>query len=166
MDWSITIGVLVIIVLILIRFGLGDTSTILARFQKSTGESGSSQKSSWLKPLIWVVGIGIIITILTGKNISGISGTTKTLELEVSSLQPHQLCGIPPGERKFSVPNKSFVMIDGDDYEINTYVRVNGSLPNESFTVDSSGCATVSFAFTKKALGRTINPQILQIALK
>ncbi|MDP3957206.1 MAG: hypothetical protein Q8Q10_01770, partial [bacterium] len=89
---------------------------------------------------------------------------SKTLEVEVGSLAPHQLCGVRPGKRDFTIPRKQYIFMDGDNYEVTSYVRVNGSLPNESFAVDDKGCVQVSFAFTKRALGRTINPQMIQIA--
>lgn len=91
---------------------------------------------------------------------------SKTMELEVGTLQPHKLCGVQPGNRKFSIPHKNFIRMDGDDYEVTSYIRVNNTLPDESFEVERSGCVQVSFAFTQRALGRSITPQIVRIAFR
>lgn len=91
---------------------------------------------------------------------------SKTLELEATTVRPYRLCGVRPGERKFTIPQKQYIFMDGDNVEITSYVRVNGSLPNESFVVNSNGCVEVSFAFTSKAAGMKISPQVIQIAFK
>ncbi len=91
---------------------------------------------------------------------------SKTLEIEVGTLQPHKLCGVRPGNRKFSVPNKQYVLMDGDNYEVTSYIRVNGTLPNESFAVDKAGCVQVSFAFNSGTLGRAITPQVLKVVFR
>lgn len=92
---------------------------------------------------------------------------SKTLELEVTSLQPQKLCGVQTGNRKFAIPHKSYVIINGDNYDVTSFVRVNRMLPDESFVVmDDEGCVDVSFAFTSSMLGQAITPQVIQIAFR
>ncbi len=93
----------------------------------------------------------------------------KTVEIEVETLQPQQLCGIRPGERTFSIPQKVFVLIKKSDkemmsnYEVSDYVRVNGTLPKESFVIGNDGCANITFAFSKDFRKKSILPQVIPI---
>ena len=91
---------------------------------------------------------------------------SKTFDLEISAVKPYFLHGIKPGKRSFFIPHKQYIFLDGDNVEMTSYVRVNGSLPNESFDVDNTGRVTVTLAFTSRALGRKIPPQVIQIAFK
>lgn len=91
---------------------------------------------------------------------------SKTLEVEVSSLTPQKLCGVQSGHRKFTLPNKSYVLINGDNYDVTSFVRVNGILPDETFNVGEDGCVDISFAFPSSTLEQTITPQVIQIAFR
>jgi len=102
----------------------------------------------------------------TGKSTLGFGGYSKTFEVEVTTLRPHKLCGVPAGEYTFTIPFQRHVMIMGDDYDVTSYVRVNKALPNDAFTVNGDGCVEVSFAFNSRALGLPINPQIIAITFK
>ena len=98
--------------------------------------------------------------------VSEFSGSARTLEIEVSSLRPHRLCGVRPGERKFTIKWRAFVRMGADDYEVTSHVRVNGSVSDENFTVGSDGCVQVSFAFDSSVLGRqlTINGEPVTVS--
>lgn len=91
---------------------------------------------------------------------------SKTLEIEVSSLQPQKLCGVQPGHRKFAIPHESYVILNGDNYEITSFVRVNGTLPNQVFSVGDDGCVDISFSFPSSTLEKTVTPQVIQIAFR
>lgn len=91
---------------------------------------------------------------------------SKTLELEVDTVRPYTLCGVRPGKREFTIPHQQYILMDGDNVEVTSFVRVNGTFPNEAFEVDDTGCVQVSLAFTSRALGHRINPQVIQIAFK
>lgn len=91
---------------------------------------------------------------------------SKTLELEMDQVKNYTLCGIHPGSRKFSIPDKQYIFMDGDNVEMTSFIRVNGTLPNETFQVDDKGCAQVTLAFTSRATGRMITPQIIRIAFR
>ena len=137
-----------------------------------TGKTGSpsdhqSNIKSLLIKLLWLAGLIILGFLLLNLFGGGEArNKTRTLELEVSSLQPHQLCGVTPGEHKFVVPQKLFVLINSDNYEINSYIRINKTIPNETFTVESDGCVEVSFSFVKSFLEKPITPQIIHIAFR
>ncbi len=87
---------------------------------------------------------------------------SKTVEFEVKSLQPQKLGGIKPGRRKFSIPEKQYIRINGEDQDITSYVRMNGTPPNESLEVESTGKVEVSYALPKEVLEKTIDPQTLR----
>lgn len=87
----------------------------------------------------------------------------KTVELEVNVLLPQKLCGIRPGERTFRIPNEVYVMIEGSNYEISDYVRVNKTLPGEPILIGDDGCVEISFAFTKAFYNKRILPQIIPV---
>ncbi|MFZ2187070.1 MAG: hypothetical protein WAV46_00340 [Candidatus Moraniibacteriota bacterium] len=123
----------------------------------------------WQSKVIWLLTLGVLLFISSrvfNFDSNDLFSKKKTLELEVSTLEPHKLCGVRPGERKFTIPHQSFILMYGDNYEVTSYIRVNGSLPNESFTVESNGCVQVSFAFNSRALGKPIDPQVIQITFK
>lgn len=87
---------------------------------------------------------------------------SKTLEKEVSTLEPDELCGVKPGSRTFTIPKgrEVEVFISGDKTDISGAVRINGTVPGEKFGVGSDGCVKISFAvnddFQKQAFKRQI----------
>lgn len=127
------------------------------------------ENKGWIKNLLWgglaIIAITIIINSFGGGG-SGLSGYSKTFELEVVTLEPHKLCGVPSGKHTFTIPFQRHVKIMGDDYDVTSYIRVNKSLPNEVFEVASDGCVEVSFAFNSLAKGLSIQPQIIAITFK
>lgn len=86
---------------------------------------------------------------------------TDTLELKASSLDRQQLCGVRPGERRFEVPLTVYVLVDGKtNFDLTSYVRVNGRLPDQTFHVGKDGCVDVSYALD----GNTkFSPQFIRI---
>lgn len=90
----------------------------------------------------------------------------KTTELQVNTLQPQKLCGVRPGARTFEIPRQVYVLVEGTNYELTSYIRVDGTLPKENLQVDGDGCVQVSFAFTSDFLGKPITPQIIPIKFK
>lgn len=70
-----------------------------------------------------------------------------TLELEAASFSPQELCGVRPGERTFEIPQTVYVLIGGTtNYDLTSFIRVNGVLPGKKFLVGDDGCVRVSFA--------------------
>ncbi len=155
MDWSITIGVLVIIVLILIRFVQGDIGTFLTRFQKSTGESGSPQKSSWLKgsktlgKLLWliIILIGVWIAWASYKHPEKVewipvvgemsNDTTHATEITLSKneyLQEKKLCGLKPGRWTVHVEDTELHMkdVNGEMFQVESILGLKSN-PGERF---------------------------------
>jgi hypothetical protein len=87
----------------------------------------------------------------------------RTLELKTSSLAPRRLCGVQQGERKFEMPIKTYVLIEGTNFDLTSFVRVNGTLPGENFHVENNGCVRVSYALEGDARFPT---QFIRIAFK
>lgn len=91
---------------------------------------------------------------------------SKTIPVEVRSLQGQQVCDIKPGTRKFSVPKATYVTIGGEFTEMSAYILMNGSSAGERFSVDDNGCAEMSFAFTSEGLAQPIAPQIIFVTIE
>lgn len=85
---------------------------------------------------------------------------SKTLELKVSTLDPQRLCGVRPGKRKFEIPETTYVLIEGTNFDLTSFIRVNDVLPQENFLVGDDGCVDISYALD----GNTkFAPQFLRI---
>lgn len=117
-----------------------------------------------LGPMILILGIvaTIISSCMGGRGISGFSGYSKTFEIEVATLEPHRLCGIPTGEHTFNIPKgrEVEVFIGRDKYDITSTLRVNKTFPGEKFEVERDECVSVSFSvnesFQKNKFARQI----------
>jgi hypothetical protein len=75
------------------------------------------------------------------------------------------LCGIKEGRRKFSIPEgrgvEVFVGVEKTD--ITSTVRVNQTIPGESFEVTEGGCVEVSFAIGENVKALPFPRQIIAI---
>ncbi len=75
----------------------------------------------------------------------------KSLDKEIRDFRPTKLCGIRPGVRKFEIPGQEFpAFVNGSRYNIKTAIRIGGAFEGEKFTVESDGCAEVSFGFDQE----------------
>lgn len=88
---------------------------------------------------------------------------SKTLEVEVGSLAPHQLCGVRPGKRKFAVPRPVEVFIGSEKTDITSALRVNKTFPGEKLDVNESGCVGISFAVNEGFKKNKFDRQIVAI---
>lgn len=74
----------------------------------------------------------------------------RKVEYEVVDFAPNKVsvCGIRAGKRTFSVPYPVRMMIGPENYQVDSYLRINGATAGESFKVDDPrGCVLVTFAF-------------------
>ncbi|MEK7181651.1 MAG: hypothetical protein AAB708_00810, partial [Patescibacteria group bacterium] len=108
---------------------------------------------------------GVVTTSAFGLWAAAFTPWSDTIGVNLINLRPTKVCGLKTGQRSFHIPKKVFVLIDGTNYELSSYIRINGELPGEKFLVAETdgGCATVSFAFNETGLSRTITPQIAHI---
>ena len=90
----------------------------------------------------------------------------KTFPVEVRHLNGQQVCGIRPGERTFTVPKTVYVTIGGEFTEISAYILMNGRPHGERFSVNNSGCAELSFAFTSEGRTQSIAPQVIFVTIE
>lgn len=94
----------------------------------------------------------------------------RTFDLEISSFQDVEMCGVRPGTRKFSVPNNDrgriYVQVEGMRSDITSAIRLNGTLPGEEFEVEKNGCVTVSFAYAKGAKYLTIERRVINFTVE
>lgn len=88
---------------------------------------------------------------------------TKTFELEVATLEPHKLCGVRPGERKFTAPKKIPVIIGGNRHDLEEWILVNDTVAKEQFIVADDGCVKITFALVSNDKKKSIVPQIIPI---
>lgn len=127
----------------------------------------------WLKWFGILAAIVIVVSILAkvvGSHVPTGSGfgDKKTIEFEVNTLQDQKLCGVPSGERTYTIPHEVHVLIGATSYNVTSYIRINSTVPKEKLEVKGD-CVTVSFAFIKSfkdGAGKSINPQIIPIAFE
>jgi hypothetical protein len=87
-------------------------------------------------------------------------------EVQVSSLSEEvEVSGIKPGTRKFSVPDRQFVLLLGTNTssEINDKIRVNEKRAGENFEVAADGKVKVKFVGPPEFLRQQIDWQSLTI---
>lgn len=89
----------------------------------------------------------------------------KTFPVQVRDLHGQKVCGIRPGERKFSVPKAVYVTIGGQDTEVSGFVLLNQTVTGERFSVGREGCADLSFIFTAEWRKQPIEPQVIFITI-
>lgn len=85
---------------------------------------------------------------------------SRTLELKAASFDPQQLCGVRPGKRVFGIPKIVYVLIEGTNFDLTSFIRVNGTLPGETFLVSDDGCVKISYALDGNA---RFAPQFIRI---
>lgn len=86
-----------------------------------------------------------------------------SVDKEVTSLQNLMVCGIQAGTRKFEVVPGGTVVINGENTNIRSALRINGALPNASFTVDQTECVVMSFAVSNDFKNYSFEPIMLTI---
>jgi len=184
MNWSLIIGALIVITLVLFRLGqIGDWKwgALWTRFQKPAGVGASATTPATTGtcvtvtpkkpfPLMKVVGGVILIALFahfyTGIGFLGLGGYSKTFEVEVATLEPHKLCGIPTGEHSFVVPKgrEVEVFIGKEKTDITSALRVNKTFPGEKFQVED-GCVSISFAVNEAFQRNAFQRQIIAIQI-
>lgn len=90
------------------------------------------------------------------------------IHVEVSSLSKEvEVSGVEAGTRKFSVPEKQFVLLLGTNTsaEINDKIRVNGMKSGESFEVAADGKVKVKFVGPPEFLRQPIDWQELTLEI-
>ncbi|MDD2766966.1 MAG: hypothetical protein PHH40_04405 [Candidatus Moranbacteria bacterium] len=135
--------------------------------------SRTIQTKGWIKNLLWI-GLAIIIIAIIinsfggGNGASSFRGYSKTFELEVATLEPHKLCGVPPGEHTFVVPKgrEIEVFIQREKTDITSALRVNQTLPGETFSVGDDSCVIVSFAVNANFQRNAFDRQVIAITFK
>ncbi len=177
---SIILGILLVIALVLFRFGQGsylkEFRSVIDRFKKtSMNNTGASvtppnpkSKSLPVKQIIVIaILIALFVHFYTGIGFLGLEGYSKTFEIEVATLEPHQLCGVPPGEYSFTVPKgrEVEVFIGREKTDITSAVRVNKTVPNEPFSVKENGCVEISFAVNESFQKNAFAKQIIAIKI-
>jgi len=168
------IGILVIITLIAVRLlqTSGDgMKSLLARWRKPattvtpTGIVTVAPKKPlpWMKIIGGAILIALFVHFYTGIGFLGLGRYSKTIQVEITTLEGIHVCGIESGKRKFTAPKKIPVILGGDRYDLEEWILVNGTVAKEQFVVADDGCADITFALVSNDKKKSILPQIIPI---
>ena len=128
--------------------------------------SSKAPNREWIKRLLLAgLAIMVIATVAkcSGGSTSGFGGYSKTIHVEIATLEETRLCGVQSGERKFTAPKKIPVIIGGNRHDLEEWILINGTVAKERFAVASDGCVTITFALVNSDKKKPISPQIIPI---
>lgn len=133
----------------------------------TTSPTTVSPTKLWAKRIVLAMIVIIIIAVIAesfgSSGISGIGGYSKTIQVEITTLESTRACGIQSGKRRFTAPKKIPVIIGGNNHDLEEWILVNGTVAKEQFIVADDGCVEITFALVSSDKKKSIVPQIIPI---